>query len=88
MADICRKSAVRFGYRRLTVMLRHEGWMVNPKRIYRLYTEDGVAVRTKVGKKIARPRTSTKAPSNSTQRKSGVWTSLRPGSLMSADFGC
>jgi len=47
-------SRVRFGYRRLTVMLRREGWMVNPKRIYRLYTEDGLAVRTKARKKIAR----------------------------------
>jgi hypothetical protein len=27
--------------------------MVNAKRIYRLYTEDGLAVRTKVRKKIA-----------------------------------
>ena len=48
-------SRVRFGYRRLTVMLRREGWVVNAKRIYRLYTEDGLAVRTKVRKKIARP---------------------------------
>jgi putative transposase len=47
-------SRVRFGYRRLTVMLRREGWGVNAKRIYRLYTEDGLAVRTKVRKKIAR----------------------------------
>jgi len=47
-------SRVRFGYRRLTVMLRREGWKVNAKRIYRLYTEDGLAVRTKVRKKIAR----------------------------------
>ncbi len=47
-------SRVRFGYRRLTVLLRREGWAVNPKRIYRLYTEDGLAVRTKVRKKIAR----------------------------------
>jgi putative transposase len=36
-------------------MLRREGWAVNTKRIYRLYTEDGLAVRTKVRKKIARP---------------------------------
>src|SRR5713226_8268510 len=28
-------SRVRFGYRRLTVMLRREGWAVNAKRIYR-----------------------------------------------------
>lgn len=47
-------SRVRFGYRRLTVMLRREGWKVNAKRIYRLYREDGLAVRTKVRKKIAR----------------------------------
>ena len=26
-------SRVRFGYRRLTVILRREGWRVNPKRI-------------------------------------------------------
>ena len=32
---------VRFGYRRLTVMLRRGGWPVNAKRIYRLYTADG-----------------------------------------------
>lgn len=41
-------NRVRFGYRRLTVILRREGWQVNPKRIYRLYTEDGLTVRTKV----------------------------------------
>lgn len=47
-------SRVRFGYRRLTVMLRREGWAVNAKRIYRLYREDGLTVRTKVRRKIAR----------------------------------
>ena len=47
-------SRVRFGYRRLTVLLRREGWLVNAKRIYRLDTEDGLAVRTKVRKKITR----------------------------------
>jgi putative transposase len=31
-------SRVRFGYRRLTVILRREDWRVNPKRVYRLYT--------------------------------------------------
>lgn len=47
-------SRVRFGYRRLTVILRREGWRVNPKRVYRLYTEDGLTVRTKVRKRLAR----------------------------------
>ena len=39
-------SRVRFGYRRLTVLLKREGWEVNAKRIYRLYTEEGLIVRT------------------------------------------
>jgi putative transposase len=47
-------NRVRFGYRRLTVLLRREGWKVNAKRIYRIYTEDGLAVRTKLRRKIAR----------------------------------
>jgi putative transposase len=39
-------SRVRYGYRRLTVLLRREGWPVNAKRIYRLYLEEGLIVRT------------------------------------------
>ncbi len=39
-------SRVWYGYRRLTVMLKREGWEVNAKRIYRLYTEEGLIVRT------------------------------------------
>jgi putative transposase len=46
-------SRVRFGYRRLTVLLKREGWGVNAKRIYRLYTEEGLTVRTKQRKKAA-----------------------------------
>src|ERR1700752_3822048 len=47
-------NRVRFGYRRLPVILRREGWRVNPKRIYGLYAEDGLTVRTKLRKKLAR----------------------------------
>jgi hypothetical protein len=39
-------SRVRYGYRRLTVLLKREGWPVNAKRIYRLYVEEGLIVRT------------------------------------------
>jgi putative transposase len=52
---------VRFGYRRLTVLMRREGWKVNAKRVYRIYAEEGLAVRTKQRKKIAR-RQRTPAP--------------------------
>ena len=35
----------RFGYLRLYVMLRREGWVVNKKRVYRIYREEGLMVR-------------------------------------------
>jgi putative transposase len=40
-------SRVRYGYRRITVLLRREGWHVNAKRVYRLYREDGLSLRYK-----------------------------------------
>jgi putative transposase len=43
----------RFGYRRLTVLLRREGLRVNHKRVYRLYREEGLAVRRRGGRKRA-----------------------------------
>ena len=42
----------RFGYRRLTVRLRREGWAVNHKRVYRLYREEGLGVRQRKRKRI------------------------------------
>ena len=42
----------RFGYRRLTVLLRREGWTVNHKRVYRLYGQEGLQVRRRKGKRI------------------------------------
>ena len=46
----------RFGYRRLAVLLRREGWAVNVKRVYRLYREEGLMVRRKRRKRVARGR--------------------------------
>jgi putative transposase len=44
---------VRYGYRRLHVLLRREGWQINVKRVYRLYRLEGLAVRSKIRKKRA-----------------------------------
>ena len=41
----------RYVYRRLTVLLKREGWTVNHKRVYRLYQEEDLSVRTKKRKK-------------------------------------
>ena len=46
-------TRIRYGYRRLTVMLRREGWRVNTKRVYRLYREEALQVRTKKRAKSA-----------------------------------
>ncbi len=43
----------RFGYRRLCVLLRREGWAVNHKRVYRLYRELGLTVRKKRRKRAS-----------------------------------
>jgi len=48
---------VRYGYRRLHILLRREGWRVNAKRVYRLYREEGLSLRLKRPKKrVSAPR--------------------------------
>ena len=43
---------MRFGYRRLTVMLAREGIPANHKRVYRLYREEGLAMRIRQRRRI------------------------------------
>ena len=43
----------RFGYRRLHVLLKREGYLVNHKRLFRLYREERLAVRRRGGRKRA-----------------------------------
>lgn len=45
--DTC-ETRVRFGYRRVHVLLQREGWIVNQKRIRRLYNEMGLHCATKL----------------------------------------
>ena len=42
----------RYGYRRVYLRLRREGWEVNRKRVYRLYREADLAVRRRKRKRI------------------------------------
>jgi putative transposase len=51
---ICELAAEkrRYGYRRIHVLLRREGWPVNRKRTYRLYREAGLTVRRRKRKRI------------------------------------
>jgi putative transposase len=60
---------VRYGYRRLHVLLQREGWLVNHKRVYRLYREEGLSLRLKTRKKrISTLRVPQPAPTAPNQR--------------------
>jgi putative transposase len=38
---------VRYGYRKIRVLLNREGWKVGKKLVYRLYREEGLTLRHK-----------------------------------------
>jgi len=48
--EIC-ATRVRYGYRRIHVLLQREGWDVNHKRTYKLYRELGLQLRNKTPKR-------------------------------------
>lgn len=60
----------RFGYLRIHVLLRREGWRVNKKRVYRLYRLEGLQVRMRVRRRkhMARHRGPAPIPSGRHQR--------------------
>jgi len=50
-------ARVRYGYKRIHILLRREGWKINHKRVYRLYREEGLNLRCKPKRKrISGPR--------------------------------
>jgi putative transposase len=61
----------RFGYRRLGILLAREGITMNPKKLYRLYREEGLTVRRRRGRKRA---TGTRAPSTIPQAANQRWS--------------
>jgi putative transposase len=58
----------RYGYRRLHVLLRREGWVVNHKRVLRLYQAEGLAVRRRCRKRVAGLRTPVPQPTRINER--------------------
>jgi putative transposase len=62
---------MRFGYRRLTAMLVREGMTANHKRVYRLYREEGLAMRIRQRRRI---RWSGVAASPAASRRNQRWS--------------
>ena len=52
----------RYGYLMLHGLLKNEGMVINRKRTYRIYTQQGLQVRTKKRKKLTRPRMPMEVP--------------------------
>ncbi len=64
----------RFGYLRLPVLLRREGWKVNHKKVYRLYREEGLKLRPKRGHRL---KSELRVPPPEPTAANQVW--IRPG---------
>jgi transposase InsO family protein len=62
----------RYGYRRITALLRREGWNVNPKRVQRVRRQEGFQV-SKRQRKLRRVGTSTAVRQRAT-RPNEVWS--------------
>ena len=69
------KSRVRYGYFRIYILLRREGWRVNHKRVHRLYRDEGLNLRLK------RPRRHVSAAHRERQP-----AALQPNERWSMDF--
>ena len=59
---------VRWGYRRLLVLLLREAWLVNHKRVYRVYREEGLQVRRRKRKRVAVTRVPMPLPTMRNER--------------------
>jgi putative transposase len=61
----------RFGYRRLHLLLQREQFRVNHKRVYRLYREEGLAVRRRKRKRMCGVQ---RVPLPAAQRSNQRWS--------------
>lgn len=64
----------RFGYRRITRLMRQEGWLVNAKRIYRLWRQEGLKVPQKQRKRIRLGNSDGGCIRHRAEHKDHVWS--------------
>jgi len=66
------QTRVRYGYRKIRVLLNREGWAVGKKLVYRLYREEGLMLRHRVPRrrKSVAPRWTRPKP----ERPNEAWT--------------
>lgn len=73
MLDLARRQP-RYGYRRITALLRRVGWLVNKKRIQRLWREQGLKVPKKQHKKRRLGSSANSCTRRAAEFRNHVWT--------------
>lgn len=74
--EIC-ETRVRYGYRRVHVMLCREGWKINMKKTRRIYKELGLQLRNKSPKR--RVKAKLREDRQEAVGPNDVWAMRRPG---------
>lgn len=77
--DIC-ATRVRYGYRRVHVMLTREGWDINMKRTYRIYRDLGLQLRNKTPKRRVKAKLRDDRQPAVEPNDVGRWTSFTTSS--------
>jgi transposase InsO family protein len=73
MLELVRRHP-RFGYRRIGILLRREGWRVNRKRVYRLWRQQGLKVPPKQRKKRRLGHSGNSCVRRPAEHKDHVWS--------------
>jgi putative transposase len=84
---IC-ETRVRYGYRRVHVLLRREGWHVNHKRVHRLYNELGLQLRNKAPKRRVKAKLREDRREATQPARPGPWISSTTNSPRAESCAC
>ena len=71
--EIC-ETRVRYGYRRVHVLLRREGWEINIKKTRRIYNELGLAAQEQAPEAAGEGQAARGSPGGVGPNESGPWT--------------
>ena len=82
------ETRMRYGYRRIHVLLRREGWLVNPKRIYRLYKEIGLQLRNKTPRRRVKAKLREDRSAAVRHNETWRWTSFTISLRQAGRSGC
>jgi putative transposase len=70
------RENLRYGYRRVWAMLKREGWLVNKKRVHRLWRKEGLKVPQKPRKRrrLAQGGSENGCTRRRTEHKNNLWS--------------